>query len=495
MTKFFKLFINETIKILKKKSAMILIILAILSLFLSLGFVKLIELEDNTYNNSSSISSKDEIQSEYDSIKKNLEFNSNAYTLSTLATMNARKFQLELAIKYDINIYADSSFSDNFWKNDVLEKIYNNYVDLYYLSDDTSSEAYVALSNKIDKLIACIEANSFKSYINFQKEDLKNKLDSKTIAQNEYNDELYILDLTEKYNLGEESNFDYSTILDEMSALKKNLRTGIDSTTNKVLTNKKIKEINDTLKLDEYRLEHKIPIYSTSNNYSSTYQTFSCSFAMFFVSLLGIILAGTAVSSEFAKGTIKFWLMLPAKRWKILLSKLCTIVVLVLLTTLIISIGGYIINSLFVTGNLESYLYVSNNEVKVLSPLLFNILLFLSYDIDIFVYILFALMLSVLSRNSALSVGVSIALNVGSSTIMTLINYLVKSDWIKFIPFNNMNLTGKIFTNLNSYADIQAQSVYLNNVSIKFSLCVLAICSILMLITMFDSFNKRDITN
>ena len=104
-------------------------------------------------------------------------------------------------------------------------------------------------------------------------------------------------------------------------------------------------------------------------------------------------------------------------------------------------------------------------------------------------------MLSVLSRNSALSVGVSIALNVGSSTIMTLINYLVKSDWIKFIPFNNMNLTGKIFTNLNSYADIQAQSVYLNNVSIKFSLCVLAICSILMLITMFDSFNKRDITN
>ena len=188
MTKFFKLFINETIKILKKKSAMILIILAILSLFLSLGFVKLIELEDNTYNNSSSISSKDEIQSEYDSIKKNLEFNSNAYTLSTLATMNARKFQLELALKYDINIYADSSFSDNFWKNDVLEKIYNNYVDLYYLSDDTSSEAYVALSNKIDKLIACIEANSFKSYINFQKEDLKNKLDSKTIAQNEYND-------------------------------------------------------------------------------------------------------------------------------------------------------------------------------------------------------------------------------------------------------------------------------------------------------------------
>ena len=127
MTKFFKLFINETIKILKKKSAMILIILAILSLFLSLGFVKLIELEDNTYNNSSSISSKDEIQSEYDSIKKNLEFNSNAYTLSTLATMNARKFQLELALKYDINIYADSSFSDNFWKNDVLEKIYNNY--------------------------------------------------------------------------------------------------------------------------------------------------------------------------------------------------------------------------------------------------------------------------------------------------------------------------------------------------------------------------------
>ena len=107
---------------------------------------------------------------------------------------------------------------------------------------------------------------------------------------------------------------------------------------------------------------------------------------------------------------------------------------------------------------------------------------------------LFALTLSVVTRNTALSVGVSIACYVGSGTIMELINYFISADWLKFIPFNNMGLVDKIFINNITYMQMQSVSSFTNEVSIGFSLVVLSVCAILMLITMFDSFNKRDIT-
>ena len=108
-------------------------------------------------------------------------------------------------------------------------------------------------------------------------------------------------------------------------------------------------------------------------------------------------------------------------------------------------------------------------------------------------YLIFALTLSVLTRNTALSVGVSIAAYIGSGTIMSLINSFITADWVKFIPFNNFGVVDRIFASNLSYSAMQAASGAMNNVSVGFSLAVLGVCAVLMLITMFDSFNKRDI--
>ena len=76
---------------------------------------------------------------------------------------------------------------------------------------------------------------------------------------------------------------------------------------------------------------------------------------------------------------------------------------------------------------------------------------------------------------------------------MGLINQFITADWIKYIPFNNLGLADKIFANNLSYVAMQNASSMLNNVSIGFSISVLVVCSILIITTMFDSFNKRDI--
>lgn len=76
---------------------------------------------------------------------------------------------------------------------------------------------------------------------------------------------------------------------------------------------------------------------------------------------------------------------------------------------------------------------------------------------------------------------------------MQIVNTFITADWIKFVPFNNLGLADKIFANNVSYLAMQNASSFMNNVSITFSLSVLAVCAVLMIITMFDSFNKRDI--
>ena len=106
---------------------------------------------------------------------------------------------------------------------------------------------------------------------------------------------------------------------------------------------------------------------------------------------------------------------------------------------------------------------------------------------------IFAFMLSVITRNTALSVGVSIACYIGSGIIMQIINQFITADWVKFIPFNNLGLADSIFANNISYTAMQNISNSISGNSVGFSLAVLGVCVILMTITMFDSFNKRDI--
>ena len=140
-----------------------------------------------------------------------------------------------------------------------------------------------------------------------------------------------------------------------------------------------------------------------------------------------------------------------------------------------------------------TYLFVQNGEVKALSNLTYIILYYLTSCIDILVYMLFALMLSTLTHNTALSVGVSIACYIGSGIVMNILNLYITADWIKYIPFNNLGIADKIFSNNISFSTMQMTSELLSKVTMGFSISVLIVCVILMIVSMFDSFNKRDI--
>ncbi len=499
MSRFLNLCACEFTKVIKKKSTKVMLIILIISLFVSAGVTVLTK---KVYNFSDSLAEnmdyKSSIQAEIDTYKHELQDNTSLLDDATKNEKQALIDIYQIALDNNINIYNSS-----YWRADALNTdIYSSKLDIYKYKNIRDTDSEVKEQAKLDKMIDLIRNDDFSGFINYQKESTKKLLDEGIINQEDYDQELYILNLKEKYEIGKVYNANEkwkSSILDEISILKINLLSGIDSQTGKSLTEKTLKKTEDNIKIDEYRLEHNMQpfVSGVGDSVGSTrkiYDYMVGSIAILVLTVMMIIIAGTSISTEISKGTIKFWSFTPNKRWKILLSKLLAATFILVITTIVMSLISTVIGNIFFgSKNAQDYLYVSNGTVHTINYVLFSILYNLTAAIEIFVFIVFALMLSTVARNSAVSVGLSIATYLGGATIMQIINIFVKSDWTKFIPFNNLSLTDRIFTSDVSYTASSMVSNLTANIPVSFSFAVLGVCVLIMIVTMFDSFRKRDI--
>ncbi|MBP3502773.1 MAG: ABC transporter permease [Clostridia bacterium] len=495
MSKFFRLCSCEFTKIMKKKSTKVMLIILVVSLFASAGIAaltkKMYSITDEIY---STMDYKENIRAEIESEKAELA--NESLDEASKNTIQARIDTLQLALDNDINIYT------SYWKADVLLKdIVTNKINVYNYKSMGAEELAEKEQAIVDTKIEMLKNDDFTKYINLQKDELKQKLDIGSINEQEYNDELSVLNLKEKYEIGKIYNSEDSwkqILLDETKVLKQNVRSGIDITTGKVLTEEGLQKAEDTIKMNEYRLEHNMsPFVTGMTSVGETRKIYNYmvgSLTMMVLAVMMIIIAGSSISSEVSKGTIKFWSFIPNKRWKILFSKLFIDTTILVITTILVTLLSTVVGNIFFgSGASGAYLYVSGGTVHQINYIAYAILYNLAMAIDIFMFLLLAFMLSTVTRNTAAAVGISIAAYLGGSTIMQILNMFVKSDWVKFIPFNNLSLADRIFTNDVSYSASSMISSLLGNISVGFSLAVLGVCAVIMIVTMFDSFRKRDI--
>lgn len=429
---------------------------------------------------------KSNIQDEISYRKSTIE--GNKYDEVTVARMKAELETYELALKYDINYIF---YYNSYWKIDVLSEIeeakYNSFLGL-----DKQE------NNKIiEERIELLEKNDYAGYMDLNKKEAKEKLDRKTISNEEYDDTIYMIDLYIKYEINKEPSESFvnwrKDLCQDIENIKVTLRTGINRTTGKLISISEIEKLQDNLKMAEYRLEKDIPTLDEMSSARGMYDAFAPEFSMLMVALLMVIIAGSSISTEVSKGTIKFLLFTPNKRWKVLLSKVLSAILILLVLTIGLSLISTIVGNIFFEEAGTVYVYVQNGQTHSIPNLVYTVLYFLASSIDILVYMIFAFMLSTLTRNTALSVGVSIACYIGSGIVMNILNLYITADWIKYIPFNNLGMADKIFANNISYGTMQMTSELLSKTTVGFSMSVLIVCAILMVVSMFDSFNKRDI--
>lgn len=476
MNKIFKLFVNENIKTWKKFSTKLILIIIILSLVGVLGLVKIMQKLNESYDsvNYYEYDFKEDLQSQINLYKNTL--NEEGLTQSEKKEIQAQIERCELFIKYDINQYYD------YWKKDLVYKITE-----LKLQDNKEKE--------ISKLVDILDKNDFTQYIELEKESVKKDLKDKKIFQKEYDDKILILDLQEKNEIGKTPQDSYwkKMMLSRIQLFQQSLRTGIDYSEGKVLTVEKKQEYEDKIKLYIYRIENNAcPIEYVEDTNREMFETMSSMFVTSVIAIFAMIIAGGAISSEKSTGTIKFWALTPNKRWKILTAKILSLMFYIILITLLMAILTVVFSNIFFETDGINYLYIKDGNVEKIDNTAFIIQYYFAKIIPVIIFAIFALMLSVVTQNTAVAVSLSVATYMGNSIAMAIINTFVKKDWVKFIPFNNLNIADKIFPYFENPIQIFSTGSS-NTTSLQFSVIVLAVCAVLMLVTTYDSFNNRDI--
>lgn len=496
MGNFLRLCSCEFTKIFKKKSTKVMIIILIVALFISAGMTSLSKKLTDVADYYVNMDYKESMRITMEMNKE--EINNEAIDELSKTHMRAINDVYQLAIDNDINIYT------SYWKSDVLNKDMLNLKTDQYLSEATGETSTAeALRADYDKYVEMIKNDDFSGFMKAKKDNLKRDFDAKIISEEEYNDSLHIVELTEKYEIGKTYNKEdtwKSDIISSIEMCQYNLRYGINQMTMEALTEKSYEKTKNDILIYEYRLERNLAPSVSGSDVASlgttrkVYDSMASSFGILVLSIMMIIIAGGSISTEISKGTIKFWSFTPNKRWKILLSKLLVSTGILFVATILMSLVSTLIGNIFFgASNAQGYLYVSNGVVHEINYVLYSIIYNLVAAIEVFVFLVLAMMLSTVARNTAVAVGISIAAYFGGSIISTIINAFIKADWTKFIPFNNLSLVDRIFTNDYSGAASMMVSSITGNISVKFSLIYLAICVVIMIITMFDSFRKRDI--
>lgn len=236
-----------------------------------------------------------------------------------------------------------------------------------------------------------------------------------------------------------------------------------------------------------YYLEHDInPNVVGSATFTKTFMEQS----MFMLyPLLVMLLVTDIITGEFSGRTVKLLLTKPLARWKILLSKMLAMVIMVtLLIIMLVLISACISSVIFGYGGWNAPMITGFSVVngsldvsQVVSVAQWELILMicgLAWIVGIVVGAL-TMMVSVLVQNTGAVIGIMMSSLIAGS----FLNFFL-SDWqaIKYLFSVNLNIAG--------YLSGAVQPI--EGMSFLFSITVLAVWAIGAVVTSFITFNRQD---
>lgn len=287
-----------------------------------------------------------------------------------------------------------------------------------------------------------------------------------------------------------EHNIDYSSKFDEQNKIINQIANGMNGEAFDT-TGRSQQEI---VMVGMYQLEHEVyedTSYKPSSLFDITpYEHFDFWDVMIkipyvesFIGIIMIVIAGGIVSSEFSQGTIKFLLISPAKREKILMAKYFTVISMGFLMMLVMFLINIPITGLLFSfkGITAPYISVVDGEVIAQSTFVYLIKSFMLKSVQVIISTTLAFTLSSLVRSTALAVVTGYILN-SIDVALVSVMYSFNLDWGRYLIFANTDL-------LNIY---KGTSVFPQH-SLGFALIVIIAHMAVFLLTAWDSFTRRSV--
>jgi ABC-2 type transport system permease protein len=506
LSKLFNVYINELIKNLKKMSIIVMLIIMVVTV-IGIGVVmKVVQVvSDNSSKRDINMStaqqqtaSKQQQESTLNDIKSRLD--------AVKDDLSKQELQIEYDIKKDVVAKGIDLNSSSYrvqainnaiiLKGDNLQLKQGVTYDLtkYYLNQKLSDAFYNAAIN-----------DDFKAYITTDNEYINVSTQWTDIDKQV---ELYINDLKLKYNVrGSNDSYNYSSAtidsyLGPVSNEKRSLLTGIDYTSNNVVTplspDNRSKIANE-LAINLYHLENYNPKTSSSSNPINKDLSTSAmgGFGIIVLVILMIILGGATISQEISTGSIKALIISPVNRWKMIVAKFAALLSIALVLFLLLYIVTMFVSGILFGFSGNPYIYAVSGNAYGMNFYIYQFLFGLLGFIVVVVYMTLAIMLSTLTRNTAAAVGIGIGVYfIGGIAVTALatLSSVLKGEWIKFIPFENFNISSKIFPSQSVALGAISGSINAGPpISLTFSVIYIVVISALMFYTTLDSFCRREI--
>lgn len=484
---------NERLKLYKKLSTWILASIIVALSLLILAFSHWLR-AGNSY-----------VQT-WEDWRRSYESDIEYYTM----VLNEEPNNLDAAKEREVKIYQlENELTPSDWRSGAIRE----YLEMKYsgVSADPSGNAAdgaipapdAETQERMDALMAMMQANDWRAYVNQKINDLESGYTpSDTEEEKQVSIEMYQMYLQydvppdSGYGLSNSENWKFFEI-DSIYASKLALLQG--EYNGELLTQNKRAELEQGIAVSTLRIATDTPPVQSS---SFLGQLENVELSMKLVTLLLIVLAGGIVSTEFSTGTVKLLLITPHRRQRIFWAK-----AVILLEITLITVAALFVLSFLLSGILTGFEGIGAMQVMTLFGravrfpyLLYIVMKLLLLLLPVLAYGALALMLSVVTRKSAVAIAVSLLLMYGSEIVLVLV-YAFISDGgaipgIKFLFFANTSLESYLpFSGESFHAMISPLSgVQLDpSMTLGFSTAIVVIYAACFLWIARDSFCRRDI--
>lgn len=484
---------NELYKVFKRKSIYILLAIMLCIITLNTFLTKKYSIEDPVSTSAEEKYELQELKRTIDSYDKNNPGEKEEY-YNALSNIEL----YELTDKYK-EPWKKILIRENL--RDTIHSMNNSK----YIEKDI--EAYNEYKKEYDKFLKELDSNSWKYFVN---KEIKITTDEIASLEKERekakNKELYNSRIKEEKNKLEKLKL---RLEKDIPYNNNYLNTALEGYKKAPQTYKEFKEsiIKNTSEFNikeeyqikrqyieymknnannKYIIDNKVDINSPKTTRNLLINTLSDNFL--FIMIIIAAGAGSIVSTEFDKGTIKLLLVRPYSRNKILLSKYIVSMFMIIFAILSAFIMQLIIGGIFFGFSslnipVVIYNFVQNKVMHInLFKYIFDNVLAVLPEFILLATLAFAI--STITNVSTLGVALPIV-GVGAADIINLIAINRNIIPLKYFVTLNWNFTNYLYGGVNSFPTL----------SIPFSILICAIYFLIMIITAFIVFNKRNIKN
>lgn len=483
---------NELKKIFHKKAIYVILAIAIGFMVINIVMTKYFENSISDYNADSDIEFYSGILNELD---KNSPTYKEEYT----------NFKTQLETSKLLKNYGQGS-----WQWEVISANTGKYI--YPMIAAEGTENYEQAKKEYDDFIGKLNSGDWRTFVQAELNDVNEQIKmieeqsdipstvSKDIQLIEPNIKKQVLEwrLEKDIPYGNSSK---NQILLYWEQSKKELANIKEQEKNKPLTYEEKYEkqnVEEMYKLSEYYLKNNLNDNIALTDFNERWNlTSEADFSLIntfnesslFIVIVIVVIAGTIVSEEFNKGTIKLLLVRPYKRVKILAAKFIACLIILLLSYLVMVIAQFICGG--ITNGFGDYIgkaivyNFSANSVQEISTIKYMLLSGITVLPQFLLLMTLAFSLSVLFINSPIAIALPLLGMMGSELINQIAYEFEKAKFLRFFVTPNWDLSKYLFGKLPQFEPI----------SLSFSIIICLIYFVIMLVVSLILFKKREIKN